>query len=289
MSVYEDVTNRIIVALETGAADPKAWQRPWAAISQRHTNAAGRPYRGINTMLLGLHAAANDYTSTTWGTYNQWQGLNSQVRKGEKGVRVVLWKSTQRHNDEDGTTRNSLFATTFSVFNAAQVDDATNSAAVRSEQDRPVHNNDERLPDVDEWITTTGANIKWGSDQAAYNPTHDFIVMPSFEQFEDAPSFYGTTAHELVHWTGHESRLARDLNNRFGGEAYAAEELIAELGSAFIAARLGFETTPRLDHAHYIKHWLQILRNDSRAVFTAATKAQAAADHLCGTDTVGTD
>ncbi len=279
--IYQNVTDRIVSMLDTGAADPAAWRAPWRAIALGHRSALGRGYRGINTLLLGDRFERAGYSAPIWATYKQWQGLGAQVLKGEKGATVVLWKSYTRKQEGEGeTTRSGLFATSFSVFNIAQVDHAPESL---EQTERAARNSEGRVLEAEQWIDSTGAQITYGGDRAYFSPGADRIALPRFEDFDNSESFYSTAAHELTHWSGHESRLARDLSGRFGQQQYAAEELIAELGSAFAMARLGLEGEPRADHAHYLASWAQLLKGDPRAVFTAASRAQTACDYLFGT------
>src|ERR1019366_3861370 len=164
-----------------------------------------------------------------------------------------------------------------SVFNVEQIEGLP---AHYTAQAASVPNPEARVAAGERFAAATGAVIRHGGDRAYYAPQEDAVQMPPFETFRDAGSYYATLLHELTHWTGHSSRLARDLRNRFGDEAYAAEELIAELGAAFLCADLGIALEPREDHASYLAVWLKVLRADSRAIFTAAAQAQRAADYL---------
>jgi len=284
MDVYADVTSRIVRMMEEGAADPSAWRAPWRAIGQGHRSAVGRSYRGVNTLLLADQAQRHAYELPVWATYKQWEGLGAQVRRGEKATRVILWKQATPRQSEDASEgeapRRGLFATTFCVFNADQVDGSDTAPAL--ENLGTVRNPDGRDDAAESWIAATGAEISHGGDRAYYTPAADRIWVPHFEDFDYAAGYYATAAHELTHWTAHPSRLARDLSGRFGTRAYAAEELIAELGAVFAMARLGLEGEPRADHAHYLASWAELLRDNHRAIFTAATRAQSACDYLFG-------
>lgn len=285
--VYASVTARIVEMIDAGIADPAAWRKPWQSIGARHTSAAGRTYRGINTLLLADSAARAGYVLPIWATYRQWATYGAQVNRGEHGTTVVLWKAFTRKAtaDEDASTRRGgMFATTFSVFNAAQVVGAAGAPAVIDLLDAvgTPRNADGRIPAAELFMANTGARIDYGGDRAYYTPAADRIALPMFEDFDSAETFYSTAAHELTPWSGHDSRLARDLSGRFGTAQYAAEELVAELGAAFTMARLGIAAEPRADHAHYLANWAQLLRGDSRAIFTAASAAQRAADFLAG-------
>jgi antirestriction protein ArdC len=275
--VYTRVTDQIIEAIEAGA---DAWRMPWHVTDSDQffpTNALSRkPYRGVNVLALWGAAEKHGYPTGLWGTYRQWEELGAQVRKDEKGSCVVFWKISEKGDSEEGeTARGSrFFARGYWAFNAAQVDGFTPPQAPAP---RPVA---ERIETADTFFDALRADIRHGGNRAYYRPDTDHIQMPMFEAFPDRLGYYATLAHESTHWTGAENRLNRDLKNRFGTDAYAAEELIAELGAAFLCAGLGLTNEPRPDHAAYISSWLKLLRSDKRAIFTAASKAQAAVDWM---------
>jgi len=214
-----------------------------------------------------------------WATYRQWAELGAQVRKGERASPVVFWKISDKDEQDDADEgaedgrRSRVFARGYSVFNAAQVDGYAAPAL-------PVLPEAERIGHAEAFFAAIGADIRHGGARACYVPSLDQIRMPPFEAFRDPVAYYATLAHEATHLTGHTSRCARDLRGRFGEEAYAAEELIAELGAAFVCADLALAPEPRPDHAAYVASWLKVLRNDKRTIFTAAAKAQAAADWM---------
>jgi antirestriction protein ArdC len=281
MNTYESVTARIIKALEDGSANPAAWKKTWKALSNANRSAANRPYRGINQLLLAISCDINGYTEPVWATYKQWQTFGAQVKKGEKGTSVVLWKTFEPKNqDPDAKKKKALVARDFTVFNRAQVEgDDIKCPGLKPIE--PIQTGD-RMHAIDLKIEATGAVIRNGGDRAFYSPASDYIALPLFESFDTPESYYSVIAHELAHWSGAESRLNRDLSGRFGDSSYAAEELVAELSAAFSMALLGINSEPREDHGHYIANWLQILKEDSRAIFTASTKAQQATDYLFG-------
>jgi len=239
-----------------------------------------KPYSGINTVCLWAAAQAKGYESGEWATYPQWQERGAQVRKGEKSTCVVFWKfvnsaaENQSGEDEQPATGSRLlFTRGYAVFNAAQVDGYTPKA----DPDIPAI---ERIEQADAFFKSIGATVRHGGNKAFYSPASDHIQMPPFQAFMESVSYYSTLAHEHTHWTSRAGRCDRQLGKRFGDNAYAAEELIAELGAAFVCAHLGLSTEPRQDHAQYIQSWLRVLKADKRAVFTAASKAQQAADFL---------
>lgn len=282
---FQTITDSIIAALEQGKADPHGWRAPWSNLATFPLNAnSKRHYRGSNALYLSVVAADRGYTSPYWATYgkrdqdgtarNGWLKLGAQVRKGEKGTHVVAWKTieTKDKDDPDKIVRR-LIPFTYTVFNADQVDGWTTPHV---EALSPIER-DER---ADKFFAATGLDIRHGGNRAYYNSLLDRITVPPAEQFHSTEGYYSTLGHECTHATGHTLRCNRDLLNRFGSEAYAGEELVAELGSAFLGAHLGIETEPRADHAHYIANWLTVLRNDPRAIVTAASKAQEAVDWL---------
>ncbi len=284
-SVYQEITNRIVEAIEAGA--PR-FEMPWhrghgGAIP---TNArTGNPYRGINVVALWASASAGGYGSNIWATYRQWRLLGAQVRRHERGSLVVFYRPREEDEDKyeedevDARSPRRLIARASWVFNGDQVD---GWATPEKEAPDPVS----VIEQADALVRATGAAIKHGGGRAYYAPAADRIQMPARQRFTGTTTmsategYYATLLHELVHWTGHASRLKRDFGGRFGDEAYAIEELIAELGAAFLCAELSITNVPRPDHAAYIDSWLMVLRRDIRAIFTAATQAAKAASYL---------
>ena len=279
--IYQRITDQIAAAIEAGAGE---WRMPWHPGADGSdpvlpVNAATRkPYRGVNVLVLWATAQAEGYPSAIWATYRQWVELGAQVRKGERASPVVFWKISDKDEAEDADEgedgrRSRVFARGYSVFNAAQVDGYEAPAL-------PVLPEVERIGHAEAFFVAIGADIRHGGNRAYYVPSLDQIRMPPFAAFRDPAAYYATLSHETTHLTGHPSRCARNLRGRFGEEAYAAEELVAELGAAFICADLALAPEPRPDHAAYVASWLKVLRSDKRAIFTAAAKAQAAADWM---------
>ena len=279
--VYTRVTAKIVADLEQGV---RPWLKPWnaehaAGRISRPLRANGQPYRGVNVLLLWGEAQGKGYNAPIWITYKQAATLGGQVRKGEHGSLVVYAdRFTKTETDEQGqeSARAIPFMKGYTVFNVEQVDGLPAHFYGKAEAPRPV----ERIPQAEAFFAATGATVRHGGNQAFYAPHPDHIQMPPRESFVDAESYVVTLAHELTHWTAHPSRLARELGKRFGDHAYAAEELIAEMGSAFLCADLGLTPEARDDHASYLAHWLKVLKKDSHAIFTAASQAQRAADYL---------
>lgn len=279
-NVYTRVTDSIIAAIEAGAGD---FKMPWHAqgdLARPFNVSSGKAYRGINTVALWVAAQATGYASPIWGTYKQWQEKGAQVRKGEKASTVVFWKvsdpasrEAESQNEDSDQPHARVFARAYCVFNAQQVEGWEAPAM-------PALPQAARIAHAEGFFAALGATIKEGGARACYIPSRDEIHLPPFAAFHDAVAYYATLAHEATHWTAHASRCARDLKGRFGSESYAAEELVAELGAAFLCSDLALTPEPRPDHAAYIASWLKVLRSDPRAIFTAAAKAQAAADWM---------
>ncbi len=280
--IYTRVTQQIIDDIEAGAG-AASYRMPWHNWGQSAscpTNVTtGRAYRGINTLLLWAAAEAQGYSSGRWATYRQWTVAGAQVRKGAKATPIIFWKTSTGAPscaDDDGDTGTGpgrIVARTYFVFNGDQVEGA-------EPQPQCVLDETETVTAAAQFICRTGAQIRHGGDRAYYAPSIDQIWLPQHAQFRDSESYYAVLAHELVHWTGAKHRLDRGFSERFGSEAYAVEELVAEVGAAFLAAHLGLSLEPRSDHAVYIASWLKVLKNDPKAILTAASKAQQAADYL---------
>jgi antirestriction protein ArdC len=267
--LYQSVTDQIIRDLESGVPP---WVRPWKLGNSggiMPINAAtGRAYSGVNIPILWHAQRVRGYPSPRWATYKQVLPLDAHVRKGEHGTTVVFTKRVTIKKDDEDEKQLSVLRT-YKVFNVAQIDGLPEA---------PVAPYTAPQGAVDRFIDSTHADLRYGGDRAFYAPAHDFIQLPPRGAFETESHFHATALHELCHWSGAKPRLDRDLKGRFGTKAYAAEELIAELGAAFLCAHLGVEG--RLRHAEYIGNWLELLRDDNRAVFTASSKASAAAEYL---------
>lgn len=275
--LFEAVTADLIAAIEDGAKD---WRMPWQRLGTTGLprSADGRAYRGWNALVLALVAADRGWTSSTWATYNAWKRHGAQVRQGERGTQVVLWKPTERHettDDGSDSVHRSLLARAFTVFAAEQVDGARREVTLTAPTSE-----ERRIEAADAYFASVGATVVHGGDQACYVPAPDRIHLPHRHQFDEASHYYSTSAHEHTHWTGHADRLGRDLSGRFGDHAYGAEELIAELGAAFWCAQFELAQATREDHAAYLADWMALLQSDSRALVAACGHAQRAVDHL---------
>jgi antirestriction protein ArdC len=270
-TVYQDVTNSIIEQLEKGAIP---WVKPWRADSSADKNLLSqKPYQGINRLILGLSGMVNKYDVPVWASYKQWESIGGNVRKGEKGTRIVFFSKVSKENKTTGDTESYSVLKAYWVFNASQIDgiDIVPADTVQKPF-TPIEYAESR-------IVKTGAALSHGGDAAFYAPSVDRIQLPNKGTFNSEANYYATAFHELVHWTGAKHRLDRNLEKgRFGNPAYAFEELVAEMGAAFLCNDYGIQG--ELRHAGYIQSWLKALRDDSKAVFKAAALAQKAADYL---------
>ena len=284
--IYARITAKIVAALEDGV---RPWVRPWnaehaAGRITRPLRHNGQPYTGINILSLWASASVQGFAAPIWMTYRQAVELRAHVRKGEKGSPVVYANSiTRTETDTDSgvdVARDIHFLKGYTVFNVEQIEGLP---AQYTAPASPRLDVSARIARAERFFGATGATLAHGGNRAFYRPSTDSIVLPLFETFRDAESYYATLAHETTHWTAHESRLARDFGTkRFGSEGYAIEELVAELGAAFLCADLDLTLEPREDHAAYIANWLDVLKADHRAIFVAASHAQRAADFING-------
>ncbi len=281
--LYSRVTNAIVADLEDGV---RPWTKPWSAehLAGRITRplrSTCEPYSGINVLLLWAEAVTQGYTAPIWITFRQALALGGHVRKGEHGSTVVYANRisrTEPGDDGQDIERQIPFLKAYTVFNVDQVEGLPAHFYAVAE---PKLDAAQRIDHAEAFFAATGAEIRHGGNQAYYALQLDHVQMPPFECFEDPQGYYATLAHECTHWTRHPMRLDRDFGRkRWGDDGYAREELVAELGAAFLCADLGLELTPRPDHASYIASWLEVLKGDSRFIFTAAAHAQRAADFL---------
>lgn len=286
--IYAEITAKIVAQLEKGVAP---WVRPWSSNTaggkkarwQPHNLISNRDYRGINAVLLMMTGSA--YPTGAWATYKQIKAAGGQVRKGEKATQVVYFdmiEVTDRNAPKDDPDRKKRIPLLryFSVFNHAQADWEKDPLAV-AEIDEDDHSGDD-VPAAEATIDATGANISYGGDSACYIPVRDAILIPAKKSFRSTSDMYATVFHELTHWTAHRDRCNRDLTGRFGDAAYAFEELVAEMGAAFLCATHRIDG--KLQHAEYIGSWIKKMREDDQAVFRAAALAQKAADFVMGSE-----
>ena len=276
MDINQIITDKIIAILERGTTTQG---KRWTGTTSHGipTNAkTGEQYRGINVLVLWAELADRDYASSQWLTYNQAAELGAQVRKGERSVLCCYYKTVEKNGDQDETDGDKYFmAKPFWLFNVAQIDnlppDMFTSAPVC------VFNPVEEAEHI---LANSRAQIYYGFDCACYSPASDKICLPQRGSFTSEASFYATALHELSHWSGHESRLNRQFGRRFGDDAYAFEELVAELGAAFTVGHLGLLDATIEAHADYVASWIKVLKSDKKAIFTAASQAAKASDFI---------
>jgi antirestriction protein ArdC len=270
-TIYSEITQSIIEQLEAGAVP---WVKPWKADSSADKNLVSqKPYQGINRLLLGMSSMIRGYSVPVWASYKQWEAIGANVKKGEKGTKIVFYSPVSKENKQTGDVEKYAVLKTYFVFNAAQVEgiDIVPAETVAAEFTA--------VELAEQRIIKTGAAISHGGDAAFYMPSADRIQLPNKSAFDSEANYYATAFHELAHWTGSKTRLDRDLDKgRFGNPAYAFEELVAEMSAAFLCSDYGIQG--ELRHAGYIGHWLKALREDSKAVFKAAALAQKAADYI---------
>jgi antirestriction protein ArdC len=282
-SLYQEITDKIIAELEAGRVP---WVQPWgtaaakASLAMPKNAASQRRYAGINVVILWAAVIDRRFSAQSWLTFRQALGLGGNVRKGEHGTTVVYADrftpdEERRRAKRDGDEPNAIpFLKRFTVFNTEQCENLPDGLATA-----PVPVPDGLvLPQAEALIAATGADFRIGGERAFYSPDHDFIQVPRPDAYFEPINWHRTAVHELGHWSGHSSRLGRDLSGGFGSALYAKEELIAEMTSAFVCASLSIVPTVR--HADYIGSWLEVLRDDDRAIVRAASAASKAADYL---------
>ncbi|WP_428408426.1 ArdC family protein [Hyphococcus sp.] len=288
--LYTEVTAKIVKELEAGRFP---WAQPWAARGEAATIAAGLPknaqtgraYSGINILLLWGAAIENGFSGQTWLTFKQAKALGGSVLKGERGSMVVyadkfIPKDEQERAAKDGDEASFVpFLKRYTVFNAAQCEGLPPELTAGA---KPLPEC-EAIPRAENLIKATCADFRIGGDRAFYVPSQDFIRVPPQPAFFEQINYYRTCFHELGHWTGHASRLGREFKGRYGSHAYAREELVAEMASAFVCASLSI--TPTVRHADYLGAWLEVLKEDNRAIFNAASLASKAADFILAFET----
>lgn len=280
---YAKVFDAVISEMEQGRAP---WVKPWSsttgsASAMPHNATTGRPYSGGNVIALWLAGLA--FTSQGWLTFKQALAADCVVRKGEKGTHVYYMSTAEdkkKERDEDGRPARFFFAKSYTVFNIDQLEELKVGALAKlrakyakANEPRPLM---ERLESAEQVVAATGAKIAHGGDRAFYVPTADRIQMPPAEAFDNRGAYYSTLFHELTHWTGHESRLDRITPSAFGKAEYAFEELVAELGAAFLSARFGFDTVTQ--SAAYLRSWATACRQSPDMFARAASLAAKAAE-----------
>lgn len=280
--IHQRVTDTILTYLENGITP---WVKPWkssgTSFRMPQNLVSGKPYNGINTLLLWGAAHEQEFSSNVWGSFKQWKGKNESIRKGEKGTMVVYYDFVEKE-DDNGELKKVPFVKSYVVFNKCQLASYQPDEAVAEPQE-PLA---QRLEQVEAFVANTKAVIKHKGSKACFVPAKDEILMPKPALFTDTvhstatENYYSTLGHELVHWTGHENRIHREFGKRFGDKAYAAEELVAEFGASFLCAELNISREPRKDHADYIAHWMQALKSNKYLVAASANAASRAVEYL---------
>jgi len=282
-SFYQEITDKIIAELEAGRAP---WVQPWgmaaakAPLAMPRNASTHRRYSGINVLILWGAVIERGFSTQSWLTFRQALGLGGNVRKGERGTTVVYAdrftpEDERRRAEQTGEEPGAIpFLKRFTVFNTDQCEGLPEEIAKVAPPPPPGLIE----PQAEALIAATGADFRIGGARAFYSPTHDFVQVPPPQAYFEPINWHRTACHELAHWVGHPSRLARDLSGSYGSKAYAREELIAEMAGAFVCASLGIVPTVR--HADYLGSWLEVLREDDRAIVRAASAASKAADYL---------
>jgi antirestriction protein ArdC len=284
--LYTRITGDIIAQLEAGV---RPWHCPWNAAHaaggiSRPLRNTGQPYQGVNVLVLWLTAFQHGYTCPIWLTFNQCKEAGGFVKKGEHGARVVYANTFEKKEKDaatgEETTERIPFLKNYVVFNAEQCEGLPGHYSARAEAPR---NLADRLEQAESFFASTKADTRHGGNKAFYSPSGNFIQLPPYDSFENRASYYATRTHETVHWTMHPDRLNRSFDSkRFGDDGYAMEELVAELGAAFLCADLGITPEVQPEHASYLDNWLKVLKADKKAIFTAASHASKAAEYLHG-------
>lgn len=277
--LYKEVTDVVIRQLEEGTPP---WVRPWTDAKLRGVGmipsnlVTGRLYSGGNILLLWMAAHQRGYGSLQFCTYKQVNDIGARVRKGERATNIIFTRHLVKKDDDTGEEKGGTLVKSYAVFHTSQLEDVESKYLhpQQAEEGISVPKNAEAV----EFYRRTGIVIRHEGNKAFYSPAMDVVVMPPFSAFTDEEAYHGTACHELVHATGHQRRLGRTFGKRFGDEQYAVEELVAELGSAYICARLGY--SPSFRSASYLQSWLRVLKADNRAIFSAASFAGQAADWL---------
>jgi antirestriction protein ArdC len=285
MTKANDTLNNIALqVIDLMKENGTQWTKPWKnAVAEygEPRSAKNRAYTGINRLNLGLVMACAGYSSPIFGTFKQWKSLGANVKKGSKGIGVIFYSKAMVKDKETGETKAIPLIKTFTVFNADQVENWTGAFLP---VEAPSIQDWDNILTADQLLNDTSANINYGNqNKAFYSPAHDLISLPKREQFKDASGFYGTALHELIHWTGHESRLDRKFATRFGNDQYAFEELIAELGAAMLSNITKVDAEPRADHAVYLNSWIQCLSDNPKAILKAASMAEKASQFVIDT------
>ena len=286
--LYQDFTDQVIKQMEDNNMN---WTKPFTTtiLNGHHNIVSKKPYQGMNCFNIGLSVYKNGFKSNEWATFNQWKNLGAKIKKGSKGTEILYWNIKEY---EDKTNKDEKvkipFLKYFVVFNADQVEGyETKEIETKEIDDWKAHFK------TDTFVENTKADIQI-NNKAFYSPSADYIGMPPKEDFKGDKEntkeqyYYSTLLHELTHWSGHSSRCNRDLKNRFGSKAYAMEELVAEIGSAFLCSHLGVTKAPTPNHGRYLNNWLEVLKEDKKAIFKAFSLSKVSSEYLLEFDQTDT-
>ena len=282
--LYQDFTDQVIKQMEDNNMN---WTKPFTTtiLNGHHNIVSKKPYQGMNCFNIGLSVYKNGFKSNEWATFNQWKNLGANVLKGSKGTQILYWNIKEYEDKTNKEEKVKIpFLKYFVVFNADQVEGyETKEIETKEIDDWKAHFK------TDTFVENTKANIQV-NNKAFYSPNGDFIGMPPKEDFKGDKEntkeqyYYSTLLHELTHWSGHSSRCNRDLKNRFGSKAYAMEELVAEIGSAFLCSHLGVTKAPTPNHGRYLNNWLEVLKEDKKAIFKAFSLSKTSSEYLLELD-----
>lgn len=275
--IYSSVTDSIISLIESGKKGGVInWRRNGLASGLPANFKSKKAYSGVNVLILWAASASAGYQSNYWLTFNQAKEMGAFIRKGEKGTAICFYKMIERQHEESGEAEKIPMLKTFVVFNVDQIE-GLNIEAEEPAAEISIFEQNELAENI---LIKSGADIHEEGDKAFYRISTDEIYLPTRDRFETEHHFYAVGLHELTHWTAAKHRLAREFSGRFGNEAYAFEELIAELGAAFLCAEVGIVSATLEGHASYLDNWLEVLKKDKKAIFTAASQATKAANYI---------
>ena len=273
--IYQEITNQIIADLEKGTP---IWEQPWRkGFLGFPINVFSKSfYSGINTLILWLRQSRTGFETSQWLSFLQVKKLGGSIKKGERATAIIFYKKLVIVDEENEEEKTIPFLKTHSVFNLSQTEGLEHLIKKFSSKEKPNFKDVER---AEKLIKESKANIAFAPiDRACYLPIEDKILIPKKKQFKTQEGYYSTAFHELSHWTGHKSRLNRAVRNKQGSKAYAFEELIAEISASFVCCHLGFEYSTQ--HSAYIKSWLEVLKEDKKAIFRASSQAQKATEFI---------
>ena len=275
--VYEVMTNRILENVDSAGKWKPVWRSSGLAMPLNPVTKTR--YRGVNIFSTWITCLVKDYEDNRWASFKQWQGKGCKVKRGEQGTPIIFFKTYDKTADNGDVTEHIVARVSY-AFNLSQVE-GEYADELRAEKEQPqiLTSEDQRIARIEAFIADVGAKVEQGI-QPCYVPSADFIRMPKLTDFISAEHYYSTLFHEHIHWTGAKHRLDRNLQPRFNKHAYAVEELVAEMGAAFLSADFGIENAIKQDNESYLKGWLDLMKEDKRALVSAASAASKACDYI---------